>query len=232
VNIGLVLLNKNEIEAIPYILPKLNVDMFTKVFAIDGNSTDGSDKLISDTGIEVLKQKSSGRGAAFKMAFDHVRNSNIEALVFMSLDGNEDPLDLAKFKFYLDSGYDLVIASRMKHDSVNEEDDQLLRFRKWGNLFFMYLAFVAFGRTQTRISDPINGYRGLTLKAWASINPRSDSFDIEYEISVLAYKNRLKYVEFPTIEYPRIGGRSNATAFYTSKILLKVLIRELFDRSE
>ena len=228
--IGLVLLNRNESVAIPQILPLIPKNLFECIFAVDGNSTDGSDLLLSQGGYEVLPQRAVGRGVAFQMGFSHIRDSNIDALVFLSCDGNEDPNDLHKFVEHLNLGADIVIASRMMKGARNEEDKNLFRPRKWGNLLFMSLGYLFFGVGKPRITDPINGYRGITISAWNKLNLDAKTFDIEFQMSMRAYKHGLNVVEFPTIEGQRIGGESGAKALQTTYRMLSVLTRELYSK--
>jgi len=222
--IGLVLLNRNEEISLKSLLPKINTQLFEDVFCVDGNSTDGSKELISQYGIRLLEQKSSGRGNAFKLAFKEAEDRNLDSLVFLSTDGNEDPGDLPIFRKKFESGFDLVIASRMMDGAVNEEDIAFLRPRKWANNLFAMTAWLIHGRGKIRLTDPINGYRGITLKSWSDMNISAESFDVEYQTSLRAYQLDIKYVEFPTHEGQRVGGKSGATPFKTTWLLVKVLV--------
>lgn len=229
--IGLVILNKNEIQALPFVLNEIPRDIFDEIIAIDGGSTDGSLEYIQKLNFKVLIQESKGRGAGFALGFKFAQKNEIDFLCFLSTDGNEVPIDLnrmvqiAKFE-----SPDLVIASRMLKQSWNEEDEHWFRPRKWGNQFFAIVAYILFGRRGKFISDPINGYRGLSLRTWNLLNPDAEGFNIEYQISVRAYKHNLKVIEFPTNEGPRIGGKSGARAIPTTIAMFKVLLGELRQR--
>jgi len=226
--IGLVILNKNEIQALPFVLNEIPRHIFDEIIVIDGGSTDGSLEYIQEQNLNVLIQESKGRGVGFALGFRFAQENKIDFLCFLSTDGNEVPIDLNKMvqiaKFETP---DLVIASRMLKESWNEEDEHWFRPRKWGNKFFAILAYILFGRSGKFISDPINGYRGLSLRAWNSLNPNAEGFNIEFQISVRAYKKNMKVIEFPTKEGPRIGGASGARAIPTTIAMCKVLLGEL-----
>ena len=225
---GLAILNKNEAFALPTVLKDIPFKNFDEVFAVDGGSTDESVTILRDSGINVLNQVSNGRGAAFELAFDHAKNLKVDFLMFLSSDGNEDPKDLQKMiEIASSNAVDMVIGSRMLKESWNEEDDKFFKFRKWGNQFFALVAYVLFNKEKVFISDPINGYRGISTKAWEILEPSSCGFSIEYELSIKAYKNNLKVVEFPTIEGKRLGGKSGAKAIPTSIAMIKVLIKQI-----
>lgn len=223
--VGLVILNRNEVEALPHILPKIPLDETDLVFAVDGGSTDGSRELLEQHGIPVLEQTSPGRGEAFRMAFDHAAGK-VDALIMFSADGNEDPADIPRFRRAIDDGADMVIASRMMPGAANEEDAQRIRLRKWANLAFSELAYRTWGGARRRITDPINGYRAITLDAWRALAPDGPGYTIEYQTSIRAYKLGLEVHEFPTSEGPRIGGESNAKSVPTGLKFLQLYWQE------
>ena len=227
-NICLVILNLNEEEGLRSILPKIDVQRFHDVVVVDGGSTDSSLEIVKSFGIRIIPQTARGRGEAFSIAFNKLSKS-CEAIIFLSSDGNEDPRDLEKFINYLNKGFDLVIGSRMLKDSRNEEDDKILKFRKWGNIFFAKLAFLLFGNSHKYISDPINGFRAITCKKWFEMAPASKGFSIEFEVSLKAYKSNSNYIEFPTIEGDRIGGESTAKSIRTTMVIARTLMKELFN---
>jgi dolichol-phosphate mannosyltransferase len=227
----LILLNKNEEKGLIQLLPQIDQTLFDEIICIDGGSEDNSISLLRSSGIKVLEQNSSGRGVAFKLAFDYAKTRNFDYLLFFSTDGNEDPNDMKKFVGLLNQNPDLIIASRMLPGSRNEEDNKIFRFRKLGNKFFSVTAFLLFSRKiRNYISDPINGYRALKFSTWKEVEFSSESFSIEFEISIKAYKNRFKVIEFETSEQERISGVSGAKAIKTTYAMIKILYLEVFTK--
>jgi glycosyltransferase involved in cell wall biosynthesis len=227
-NILLVLLNKNEEKGLEFILPRINLRDFKKVICVDGGSTDGSIRLLNSYNVDILPQSAIGRGNAFKMAFDYSLNHQFEYLIFFSTDGNESVDDLKRFIYLTKSSPDLIIASRMKRGSHNEEDDNFFKPRKWGNNLFSITAWVLFSRKKSEyITDPINGYRAFKLDSWRNVKFRSSKFSIEFESSIKAYKLKFRTLEFETYEHKRIAGKSSATALKTSFQMVKTLFLEL-----
>jgi glycosyltransferase involved in cell wall biosynthesis len=225
--IGLVILNRNEEDALPEILPQIPHDQVEIVFCVDGNSTDASLDILAAHSIEVVGQRSPGRGEAFRIAFERAR-TEVDALIFFSPDGNEDPTDIPRFREPLEIGADIVIASRMMPGAFNEEDVHRIRPRKWANLAFDWMAYATWGRNSNRITDAINGYRAITVDAWSRLSPDGPGYTIEYQTSIRAYKHALKVVEFPTREGQRIGGESQAKAIDTGLRFLKIYATELW----
>lgn len=229
--IGLVILNKNEQDALPVILPQIDRQAVEYVVCVDGNSTDRSRDILAEHDIPVLAQPSPGRGEAFRIAFTEAPEGT-DAIIFFSPDGNEDPADIGRFRSFLEGGADMVIASRMMKGAVNEEDASWWRPRKWANLAFDWLAWLTWGvwRRQYRIRDAINGYRAITTEAWGRLRADGEGHTIEYQTSIRAYKQRMKVVEFPTVEGQRIGGEIKAKSLITGWRFIKLYFRELFRR--
>jgi glycosyltransferase involved in cell wall biosynthesis len=228
VNIGLVLLSYNEVEGLQVYLPILSEicrqNQIINVFAVDGGSTDGTIGLYDKYQVPYFIQQTKGRGQAFKLAFV---NSQDDALIFFSPDGNEDIKDISRFCDHLKENVDIVIASRMMKESKNEEDDQLFRWRKWANQTFTLAANVLWNRSGTYITDTINGYRAFSREAWDLLNISADDFAIEYQSTIRAFKLKLNIVEFPTKEGKRIGGESYAKSLPTGIRFLRLLIEEI-----
>ena len=113
-DILLCLLVRNERQCLERMLPFLPAPGaeagFDRMIAVDGASTDGTPELLRAAGVDVLVQTRPGRGAA---CIEVTERCEAEAYLFFSPDGNEDPVDLPKFRRHLENGADLVIASRM-----------------------------------------------------------------------------------------------------------------------
>lgn len=227
-NVTLCLLTRNELPCLRIVFPTIpppGPDAgYDTIVAIDGGSTDGTLDFYRDHGIPVIAQSSRGRGDAFLQAFERIRS---DAYIFFSPDGNEDVRDLPKFKHLLESGADLVIASRMMKGARNEEDDQLLRWRKWANHGFNAIANVAFRRSGPWITDTINGYRALTAKAAERLKLDATDYTIEYQMTIRALKAGMRIEQFPTIEGQRVAGATGAPSLSTGVRFLKRLSIEL-----
>ena len=226
-NIALCLLVLNEYNCLKVIIPKILKNKkklnISKIYAIDGGSTDNSVKLLKKNKIKVLGQSNKGRGSAFKIAFKKIKARNY---IFFSPDGNEDFRDIKKFKYYFEKKYDLIIASRMMKGAVNEEDDHIFKLRKWANNFFNFVANFFFNK-KNYITDSINGFRGVSLNAIKKINITADDFTIEYQMTIRAMKKKLKIIEFPTTEFKRISGKTKAKSIPTGLRFIKRFFQEL-----
>jgi hypothetical protein len=127
----------------------------------------------------------------------------------------------------LEQGADLVIASRMMKGARNEEDGQLLRWRKWANKAFNLMANLAFRRSGPFITDSINGYRAITAGAARRLQLDASDYTIEYQMTIRALKAGMRIIEFPTIEGQRVAGETQAQSIPTGLRFLKAYGREL-----
>ena len=156
-----------------------------------------------------------------------VKESSGDQLVFFSPDGNEDLLDIPRLFEQMDAGADMVIVSRFFPGARNEEDASSLPMRKWVNQAFTLMANVLWNRGP-RISDTINGFRGITRTAFLRLAPESMGYTIEYELTIRAMKARMRILEIPTIEGERIAGETKAPSFRTGLAFLRFFVKELF----
>jgi glycosyltransferase involved in cell wall biosynthesis len=226
--ITLCLLTRNELPCLEIIFPTIpppGPDAgFDRIVAIDGGSTDGTVDFFRERDVPVIGQSRRGRGDAFQQAF---ANEPADAWIFFSPDGNEDVNDLPRFRPLLESGADVVIASRMMKGAVNEEDAQLLRPRKWANNAFNLAANMMFRGKGPFISDSINGYRAITRAAAETLQLDALDYTIEYQMTIRALKHRLNVVEFPTHEGQRVAGDTGAPSIPTGIRFIKRLFAEM-----
>ncbi len=231
--ISLCILTLNEIDCLQAIFDTIpmpsNENGYDEIIAVDGGSTDGTIDFFQDRNIKVIGQSKRGRGEAFQLAFEMIQ---ADAFIFFSPDGNEAISDLKKFRPYLENGVDIVIASRMMKESVNEEDAQLLKWRKWANNIFNLAANLFFKRSGVYITDSINGFRAITKSAAQQLELDAHDYTIEYQMTIRALKSKLKIVEFPTIEGERIAGETGAPSIPTGLRFIRRFFIELFEPSK
>jgi glycosyltransferase involved in cell wall biosynthesis len=223
--ITLVLVTKNERIGSEAILPKVPFHAVDHTIAVDAGSTDGTAEFFRQQGIPVLIQSRPGLGAAVLEARRAVRDG---AMIFFHPDGNEDPCDIPKFVRYLRQGYDFIIASRMIEGARNEEDERLLRLRKWTNLGFAWIARTLWPSRNGMVTDVVNGFRAITCAAFDQLRLDSEDCTIDYQMVIRAHKEKLRILEFPTREGHRIAGETNFKSVPTGLAELKMLAREIW----
>lgn len=220
----------DELAGVRAVVPKLleYVHCVDEILTVDGNSTDGTREFLEAQGIRVIIQDRPGRGEAIRMA---VSQSSGDHILFFSPDGNEDPEDVPRLFDVLGKGADMVIASRFSPGARNEEDGAMLPLRKWVNRAFTFLSNILWN-DGPYVTDTINGFRAVTRDAFLRLAPRSMGYSVEYEMTIRAMKYQMRTVEIPTIEGPRIGGKTKAPSLRTGLVFLQLFFRELFRKAE
>jgi GT2 family glycosyltransferase len=218
----LVILTKNEITGLNAVFDTIPVNDIDDVFAIDAKSHDGSKEFMVKKGLTVYTQEKMGRAEAFRMAVTKAKHENI---VFFSPDGNEDAKDIILLLSILDEGYDMSIASRFMPGGRSDDDDVPLPIRGFGNKGFTFIANLLWNG---ELTDSINGFRAIRKKVFEDINPDSEGFGVEYQLSIRALKKGYKIKEIATYEGDRIGGESTARTISTGLYFIKLLLRELW----
>lgn len=222
--VGLCLITWNEIEGCKHDIPLIDRSQFDQIYCIDGGSTDGTVEYLTEQGIEVFPQSAKGLNQACKDGCAHCK---CDAFVFFHPKGTVPVEDTYKFRAFYEQGYDFVVGSRMMKESHNEEDDKFFKPRKWFVLGLALAAKILFKREGNTIWDSLHGFRGMTVEAFRKCDISDMSPSIDIEMVSRSYKLRLKRIEFPTTEIPRIAGETHFKAFATGKKLLKYLFWEI-----
>jgi len=123
----------------------------------------------------------------------------------------------------LESGNELIVASRNIQGARNEEDDKFLKPRKWGVLALAYLASLIWQREGYFVRDVLHGYKAFTTSAFKKLAPLDFGLSIDLEMVIRSYKFRLKRTEIPVIEMPQSFGTSHFKIIPTGLKLLKYL---------
>jgi hypothetical protein len=224
-SITLVVLVRNEEVGLRAVMPRAPLDLFDDCFAIDGNSADKTVEVLGSFGVKVYPQVERGLGAAMLEARARVRT---DAFIFFHPDGNEDPTDLPRMADLLRAGHAFVVASRMIPGAWNEEDDKLLKWRKYANKGFALLANLFFAHGGNRTTDVTNGFRGITRAAWDQLNLSSHDLTMDYQMVIRALKVGVPITEFPTREGQRVDGDTHFASIPTGIAELKLLGREIW----
>ncbi len=228
--VSVVMPTLNEAKNLPHVLPALpTVD---ELIIVDGGSVDDTlavaRRLRPDA--VVVRQNRRGKGNALACGFSAATG---DIIVMIDADGSTDPREIPRFVAQLTGGADFAKGSRFA-DGGGSSD--ITRLRRLGNRFFSALVNRLF---QTRYSDLCYGYNAFwtyCLPAFAldSTSPApaggrlwGDGFEIETLLNVRAARAKLRMVEVPSHEHPRIHGASNLNAVTDGIRVLRTIVREL-----
>lgn len=226
--VALCFLTWNEIEGCKYDIPHIDMKQFDQVYCVDGGSTDGTVEYLTSQGIKVYPQVKKGLNQACKEAVKHCK---CDAVVFFHPKGTVSIDSLYRFRALFEKGYELIVASRMMKDSINEEDSKLLRPRKWFGIGLGLLSMLLFKKEGLTIWDSLHGFRGVTVRAFKKMKISNMSPSVDIEMVSRSYKLHIKRIEFPTKEIPRISGSTHFKALPTGIKLLRYLTWEIFRKN-
>lgn len=194
--------------------------MFDEVYAIDGGSSDGTAEYLMSAGIPVYRQTKKGLNAAYHHA---VEQSSCDAIVVFFPKGTISPATLFKFRPLLESGCDLVVASRNIAGARNEEDSRMVKPRKWGVIGLASFAALVWCREEYWVRDVLHGYKGFTVEGFKKMAPLDYGLSIDIEMVIRSYRLKLKRAEFPVNEIARPFGDTRFKIVPTASKLLKYL---------
>ena len=204
------------------VVPKLPTHLFSEVFALDGGSTDGTVDYLINRSVKVIPQQVTSYNAAYIEAISHFTG---DAILFYHPKGTVDEATLPLVVSQLHEGNDLVIASRMLPSSTNEEDDRVIRHRKWFGQSLSIAASVRWGgAVSRRITDPLHGYRGCSRSFTSSLNLAPRGVTADLEMVRHAYILGARYTEVPVDESEREVGGTHFPALKTGRALLGYLL--------
>jgi hypothetical protein len=163
--------------------------------------------------------------AAYWHAVDVTACENI--VVFFPK-GSLDTAIVYEMKRRLLAGFDLVVPTRIARGGRNEEDDKLLRPRKWGVQALARCASALWRREGAYVSDVLHGVKGFTRSAFLQMRPSASGLTIDLEMVMRAYRLRLKRCEFPVTEVARSWNTTHFKVLPTGIKLAKCLWAELW----
>ena len=209
---------KNEGRNLPFVLGRIPT-WVGEIILVDGNSSDDTVAVARQhvPDIAVITQDRPGKGAALRCGFAAARG---DIIVSLDADGSTDPAEIPVFVGALLSGADFVKGSRFLQGGGTDD----MEWYRWlGNWGFVRLVKLRFGG---KFTDLCYGYNAF----WRDVLPlmqldRDDGFEIETSMNLQALRAGLNIKEVPSMEYPRIHGRSNLRTIPDGWRVLSTIIR-------
>lgn len=223
--VALCLLTWNEIDGVKHDVPLIDRTKFEQIYCVDGGSTDGTVEYLESNGIPVYRQTAKGINQA---CLDAVQWCQCDAFVFYHPKGSIPVEDTYKFRAYFEDGYELVVGSRVIKGAHNEEDENIIKHRKWFTQGISLAAMILFKREGNQIWDSLHGFRGMTVEAFKRLGISKFDTSIDIEMVCRSYKFRIKRIEFPTWEKTRLAGQTHYKALPVGWKLIKYIVWELF----
>jgi hypothetical protein len=194
----------NEEDNLDYLLPNIPVKIKgidVGVLVVDDGSDDNTIHIVKEHGQTVVSNPiNRGGGAALRLGYDILINSNATICVTMDADGQHRPEDIEDLVTpILDGEYDVVIGSRVL--GTREKDDWL---RITGVHVFSGIISSLLGK---KITDPSSGFRAFKIEKIKNIELYEDQYHTS-ELIIEAVKKGLRIKEIPITVLKRKFGRS------------------------
>ena len=229
--VSLLVMTLNEIEGMKVIMPLIDRTWVDQIIVVDGGSTDGTIEWAEKNEYEIYIQKKKGFRHAYMEVWPYIKG---DIVITFSPDGNSIPELIPKLIDRMREGYDMVIASRYLGDAKSEDDDWVTGFGNW--LFTRTVNFLHAGH-YTDVMVIYRAYRKAMVKELDLDCEDAYAFPekffhtkISWEplLSVRAKKAKMKIMEIPGDEPPRIGGERKLQVFQWGAAYYFQFIRELW----
>ena len=220
-SVALILTTMNEVDGLRSIWDHIPFELFTRLLAVDADSTDGTREFLADRKCEVLQQTKPGRGNAIREAMTRVTE---DVVVLMSSDGNDDPRYVPALLAKVNEGYDVVSGSRFAKGGGSDDSDDPIGIRRFGNRLFTWTVNSLW---HGNYSDSAYGLRAFKRETWEKLNMNAVRNETEFLMSIRCAKLGLKVCQIPVIEGRRAGGEVKARSLSTGWSFIKVILREL-----
>jgi glycosyltransferase involved in cell wall biosynthesis len=186
----------NEAATIGEVLDRIAaLDLDAQIIVVDDGSTDRSAELAERDGVQVIRQKHRGKGAAIRAAIPLIDG---DIAVIQDADMEYDPAEVPVLIEPIQRGVaDVVFGSRLVGGRPQRA---YLFWHKVGNKFLSLLTGVLYNTTLT---DMETGYKAFRADVLRSLDLREDGFGIEPEITGEVCRRHLRVYELPISYFGR-----------------------------
>lgn len=197
---------QNTISQVLLSLTKINLNGISReIIIIDDGSSDNTASILKKEkekypGIKIItRKKNKGKGAAIQSG---LKIATGDIILIQDADLEYNPKDIPKLIRPIMGGKsEVVYGTRLRTKPVffgRDRTPLILHF--FGNKFLSLVTTVLYGAV---ITDMETGYKAFSKNALRGIKLKSQSFDLEPEITAKILKKRIEILEIDIITNPR-----------------------------
>ena len=214
-DLTLIIPAKKESESLPRVLDELK-KFELKVKVVLASDDLPTIKSIEKYDVEIVFQKNSGYGDAL---ITGINSLNEGYFCIFNADGSFDPSELSEmYKKLKLNNSDFIFATRYEKNSGSEDDTFLT---KLGNKIFTLLGKLMF---RLNLTDILYTYVIGSVEQYKKLNINSLDFGFCVEFPIMAKKNGMSLLTFPSYERKRIAGIKKVNEFKDGFLILFKMI--------
>jgi len=180
----------NESTVIRDVIHEIQSAGYQNIIIVDDGSTDDTfEKICGLPNIVALRHLiNRGKGAAVKTGVEGAKKLGATVVVTLDGDGQHNPNDIAPMLKQLESGYDVVLGSRLKN--CTGMPFYKILHNHIGNM----MVWILYGLW---VTDSQSGFRAYSKKALETIDTHTDRYEYDSEVIREIHRHRLHFIEIP-----------------------------------
>jgi glycosyltransferase involved in cell wall biosynthesis len=210
----------DEADSIAGVIAEIRtVDPELEVVVVDDGSTDGTGRVATDAGAQVVRLPFNlGIGGAMQTGYQYAREHDFDLAVQIDADGQHDPRALPRLtQPILEGRADMAVGTRFAGGPKYKGP----LGRRVGIRLFAWIVSLL---VRQRVTDTTSGFRVVNRKGIALFATDYPHDYPEVETIVLLFRHRLRLVEVPVTMRKRASGRSSITFFRSIYYMVKVTL--------
>ena len=215
-NLTLIIPTKKESESLPKFLEEIKNLTCKKMVVLQFDDKETLQSIEKFDDLVLYEQKKNGYGSAI---IEGIKNCKTEYWCIINADGSMDPKYLSEM---LEKCYDkdFVFGSRYKKPGGGSDDDTITTLI--GNKIFSFLGNLMFN---LNLTDILYTYVIGKKTSFEKLSLISSDFRFCVEFPIKAKKANLKFLDIPSYERPRIGGKKKVNAIKDGFLILFEMFR-------
>ncbi len=216
-NLTLIIPAKNEAISLPRVLQEIK-DYSCRVIVILESSDIETIESIKNFDCKIVNQLGKGYGNAL---IEGINKVETEFLCIFNADGSFDPKYLNKM-LNLCKDKDFVFASRYLKEGGSDDDTFLTLI---GNFIFSSIGNIFFS---LKLSDILFTFLLGRTKSFKKLELKSNDFCLCVEMPIKAKRLNMKFIDTPSFERKRFGGKKKVNEFVDGLKILIFMIKSFF----